>query len=42
MMPAGGIVRRYWDASCFLTLLNDDEGADDCEEILDEAKEKKP
>lgn len=40
-MPAGGIVRRYWDASCFLTLLNNEEGVEDCEIILNEAKEEK-
>lgn len=40
-MSAGGIVRRYWDSSCFLTLLNGEEGAEDCENILNEAKEEK-
>ncbi len=40
-MPTGGIVRRYWDASCFLTLLNDEVGAAECQDILDEAKEQK-
>lgn len=40
-MPVGGIVRRYWDASCFLTLLNNEEGVEDCENILNEAKEEK-
>ena len=39
-MSAGGIVRRYWDSSCFLTLLNGEEGAEDCENILDEAKKR--
>ncbi len=41
MMPAGGLVRRYWDASCFIALLNSEEGAEDCESILNEAKEAK-
>ena len=41
MMPAGGVVRRYWDASCFIALLNSEEGAEDCESILNEAKEAK-
>ena len=40
-MPAVGGVRRYWDSFCFIALLNDDEGADDCEKILDDAKEGK-
>lgn len=40
-MPSAGLARRYWDSFCFLALLNDDEGADDCEKILDEAKEEK-
>ena len=38
---AGGLISRYWDASCFLALLNDEEAADDCERILDDAKEGK-
>jgi len=40
-MPSGEIVRRYWDASCFITLLNNEEGALDCENILNEVKESK-
>ena len=40
-MAAGGIIRRYWDATCFIALLNDEEGAEDCENILNEAKEAK-
>lgn len=40
-MAAGGLIRRYWDSSCFITLLNDEEGAEDCERILDDAKEGK-
>lgn len=40
-MPSAGPVRRYWDSFCFIAILNGDEGADDCEKILDEAKEGK-
>ncbi|MGE0684372.1 MAG: type II toxin-antitoxin system VapC family toxin [Candidatus Binatia bacterium] len=40
-MGPHGIIRRYWDASCFLALLNNDEEADDCEKILNDAKEEK-
>lgn len=32
------LVRRYWDSSCFLALLNDEEDASACEHILEEAK----
>jgi len=40
-MSPGGLIRRYWDSSCFLAILNDEDNADDCEKILDEAKEGK-
>lgn len=40
-MPSPGLLRRYWDAFCFIAILNDDEGADDCEKILDDAREGK-
>ena len=40
-MPSREIVRRYWDASCFITLLNNEGGAQDCENILNEVKESK-
>ena len=33
--------KRFWDASCFLTLLNDEAGAEDCEYILNQAKQSK-
>ncbi len=38
---AGGLISRYWDASCFIGLLNGEEEAEDCEKILDDAKEGK-
>ena len=38
---AGGLISRYWDASCFIALLNDEKGAKDCERIIDDAKEGK-
>ncbi len=40
-MSKAGVVKRYWDSFCFIALLNDDEGAEDCEKILDDAKEGK-
>jgi predicted nucleic acid-binding protein len=40
-MAQGGVIRRYWDSSCFLILLNDEQEAEDCEKILNEAKEGK-
>lgn len=40
-MSKAGVVKRYWDSFCFIALLNDDEGAEDCERILDDAKEGK-
>ncbi len=40
-MPVGGVIRRYWDASCFLTVLNDEVGVEDCVNILEEAKQAK-
>ena len=39
-MASSRVIKRYWDASCFLTLLNDEDGAEDCEKILNEAKEE--
>lgn len=32
------VLRRYWDSTCFLALLNDEEDAARCEQILEEAK----
>jgi len=40
-MASDGLIRRYWDSFCFIALLNDDEGAEDCEKILEDAKEEK-
>ena len=37
-MAAAGRTTRFWDASCFLTLLNDETGADDCEYVLNQAR----
>jgi len=37
-MPEGGQIRRYWDAKCFIALLNDEAEAPACERILDQAK----
>ena len=34
-------IRRFWDASCFLALLNDEAGAEDCEQILEQAKQSR-
>ena len=31
-------VRRYWDSTCFLAVLNDESDAQACESILDEAR----
>ena len=39
-MPEGSGVRRYWDAKCFIALLNDEPDASICERILEEAKER--
>ena len=36
--PGKNKVRRYWDSSCFLVLLNNEEDAPACEYILNEAK----
>lgn len=33
------MTRRYWDSTCFLALLNDEDEAAICERILDEAKQ---
>ena len=33
-------IRRYWDAKCFIALLNDEPDAATCERILEEAKER--
>lgn len=30
-------LRRYWDTSCFLAILNNEDRADDCRRILNEA-----
>ena len=38
---AGGLISRYWDSSCFIALLNDEEGAENCERIIDDVKEGK-
>ena len=40
-MAVGSLIRRYWDSLCFIALLNDEEGAEDCEKILDDAREEK-
>lgn len=40
-MSQGGVIRRYWDSSCFLAILNNEDSADDCERILEDAKEGK-
>ncbi len=32
-------LRRYWDSSCFLALINEEEGADACERVLNEARQ---
>ncbi len=37
-MPEGREIRRYWDASCFIALLNDAAEAPACERILDQAR----
>ena len=37
-MPEGRRIRRYWDAKCFIALLNDEAEAPACERILDQAK----
>lgn len=33
-------IRRYWDAKCFIALLNDEADAQVCERILEQAKER--
>ena len=38
-MAGAGRIRRFWDASCFLALLNDEAGAEDCERILEQARQ---
>ena len=38
-MAAVGPMKRFWDASCFLTLLNGEAGVDDCEYILNQARQ---
>src|SRR5262249_7579802 len=41
-MPTQATIdRRYWDSSCFIALLNDEPEAQDCERILDDAREGK-
>ena len=40
-MAAVGPMSRFWDASCFLTLLNGEAGADDCEYILNQARQSR-
>jgi predicted nucleic acid-binding protein len=40
-MGRGDVIHRCWDSSCFIALLNDEEEAEDCEKILNEAKEEK-
>ena len=38
-MAGGKGIRRYWDAKCFIALLNDEAAAPTCERILEQAKE---
>ena len=37
-MSAKSEIRRYWDSSCFLSILNREEDAGVCEEILTDAR----
>ena len=39
-MPQGSGIRRYWDAKCFIALLNDEPEAATCERTLEEAKQR--
>lgn len=41
VMASAERIRRFWDASCFLALLNDEAGAEDCEQILEQAKQSR-
>lgn len=38
MAQRNAFTRRYWDSSCFLALINDEENASTCEHILEAAK----
>lgn len=40
-MPPRSPIRRYWDSSCFLCILNNEDAADACEQILADAAEGK-
>ena len=40
-MAAVGPMTRFRNASCFLTLLNDEAGADDCEYVLNQARQSR-
>lgn len=38
MVKAPRLLRRYWDSSCFIRILNDEEGAENCLAVLESAR----